>query len=66
MLNSRAHLDENHSVVSELPCISEFLLRDTLSFLSDEVIISWKQEMKKKKKKKKKEHVEAILSNLAS
>ena len=35
-------------MVSELPCISEFLLKDTLSFLSNEVIISWKQEMKKK------------------
>ena len=52
-------------MVSELPCISEFLLKDTLSFLSNEVIISWKQEMKKKKKKKK-EHVEAILSHLTS
>lgn len=40
-------------MVSELPCISEFFLKDTLSFLSDEVIMSWKQKRGKKKKKKK-------------
>lgn len=40
-------------MVSELPCISEFLLKDTLSFLSNEVIISWKQEMKKKEEEER-------------
>ena len=42
-------------MVSELPCISEFFLKDTLSFLSDEVIMSWKQKRKKKKEEEEEE-----------
>lgn len=37
-----------------------------LSFLSDEVIMSWKQKRKKKRIIRRKGHIEAILRKLAS